>query len=494
MALSRAQGVLDELKALFGPRALLSRAAKEVYRYDAILVGPEPLAVVLPESREEVAALVRLARRHGVVLVPRGAGSGLSGGAVPEEGSIVVAFTRMTRLEVDPHTQTAWAEPGVTTARVSEAARPYGLFYPPDPASYRTSTLGGNLAENAGGPLCFKYGVTGDYVLELEWVDDEGGIQRQGRAAYDLPGLLIGSEGTLGLVTGARLRLLPLPRHRAALLAHFPGVEPLAEAVSEAVASGAVPARMEFMDPACAGAVEDYLRMGLPRGRALLLVETDGEEADLVEEELSLVEASARRHGAEVVRAAGEAVERCYTYAGAGLGNDEGIVGALDRLQGLRVKSEKSLRIGQKLKLPVGAFHAEVSKSNYQMKIYAGEGPSRVLIAIFPVGLGELNSTPTGAFMVRPKSKLINPEWNNPRTGEHFASDDPKNPIGERWIGLIGVEAHNQGFKGYGIHGTVDPASIGKQASMGCVRMSDADVELVYEFLTEPNSTIVIAP
>ena len=244
MALSRAQGVLDELKALFGPRALLSRAAKEVYRYDAILVGPEPLAVVLPESREEVAALVRLARRHWVVLVPLGAGSGLSGWAVPEEGSIVVAFTRMTRLEVDPHTQTAWAEPGVTTARVSEAARPYGLFYPPDPASYRTSTLGGNLAENAGGPLCFKYGVTGDYVLELEWVDDEGGIQRQGRAAYDLPGLLIGSEGTLGLVTGARLRLLPLPRHRAALLAHFPGVEPLAEAVSEAVASGAVPARM----------------------------------------------------------------------------------------------------------------------------------------------------------------------------------------------------------------------------------------------------------
>jgi len=128
------------------------------------------------------------------------------------------------------------------------------------------------------------------------------------------------------------------------------------------------------------------------------------------------------------------------------------------------------------------------------MKIYAGEGPSRVLIAIFPVGLGELNSTPTGAFMVRPKSKLINPEWNNPRTGEHFASDDPKNPIGERWIGLIGVEPQNQGFKGYGIHGTVDPASIGKQASMGCVRMSDADIELVYEFLTEPNSTIVIAP
>ncbi len=164
----------------------------------------------------------------------------------------------------------------------------------------------------------------------------------------------------------------------------------------------------------------------------------------------------------------------------------------IQRINGM--KSEKSLRVGQNLKLPVGAFHAEVSKSNFQMRIYAGEGPNRVIVAIFPVGLGELNSTPTGAFMVRPKSKLINPEWKNPRTGEHFASDDPKNPIGERWIGLIGVEAHNQGFKGYGIHGTVDPSSIGRQASMGCVRMSDADVELVYELLTEPNSTIVIAP
>jgi len=162
------------------------------------------------------------------------------------------------------------------------------------------------------------------------------------------------------------------------------------------------------------------------------------------------------------------------------------------RINGL--KSEKSLRIGQKLKLPMSAFHAEISKSKYQMRVYAGEGATRVLVAIFSVGLGELNSTPTGAFMVRPKSRLINPQWTNPKTGEHFAADNPLNPIGERWIGLIGVEAHNQGFKGYGIHGTVDPTSIGKQASMGCVRMSDADVELVYELLTEPNSTIVIAP
>jgi len=158
------------------------------------------------------------------------------------------------------------------------------------------------------------------------------------------------------------------------------------------------------------------------------------------------------------------------------------------------LKSEKSLRVGQTLKIPMTAFHAEVSKSAYVMRVYAGEGPTRVMIAAFPVGLGEFDSTPTGVFMVRPKSKLINPEWKNPRTGEHFAADDPKNPIGERWIGLLGVEAHNQGFKGIGIHGTVEPESIGKQASMGCVRMGDRDVEMIYELLTEPNSTILIAP
>jgi len=296
----------SELKALFGGRVLLAPAERAPYRYDALLMGETPLAVVLPGSTAEVQALVRLSRKYGVPLVPRGAGSGLSGGSVPRGETLVVAFTRMARLEVEPHTQTAWAEPGVPTARVSEAARPFGLFYPPDPASYRTSTLGGNLAENAGGPLCFKYGVTGDYVLELEWVDASGEVHREARAAYDLPGLLIGSEGTLGLITGARLRLLPLPRHRATLMALFPGVEALAAAVSRAIASGAVPAKLEFLDRSAVSAVEDYLGMGLPRDRALLLAETDGDDRELVEEELSLVERTALELGAEVRRARDE--------------------------------------------------------------------------------------------------------------------------------------------------------------------------------------------
>ncbi len=160
------------------------------------------------------------------------------------------------------------------------------------------------------------------------------------------------------------------------------------------------------------------------------------------------------------------------------------------RINGLR--NERDVRVGRTLKLPTTAFHAEVSKRDYRIYLYAGEGPNRVMVGAYDVGLGEFDSTPTGMFMVRPRSKLINPEWRNPRTGEHYFPDDPKNPIGERWIGLVGVEQANSGIKGYGIHGTVDPASIGQQASMGCVRMLPPGLDITYELLTEPNSTILI--
>jgi len=162
------------------------------------------------------------------------------------------------------------------------------------------------------------------------------------------------------------------------------------------------------------------------------------------------------------------------------------------RLNG--IKDPNRIRAGQVLKIPTCTFHAVVSKAEYRIYLYAGEGADRVLVATYPVGLGEYNSTPTGAFMLKPGSRLVNPEWRNPRTGEFFKANDPKNPIGERWIGLQGVDAGNSKAMSYGIHGTIDPSSIGKQASMGCVRLKDADVEVIYEALTEPNSTIVIVP
>ncbi len=297
-----------ELSALLGPTKVLSGVGERLnYRYDAILIGQTPLAVVLPETTEDVVTAVRLARRAGIPVVGRGAASGLSGGAVPLQESVVISFTRMTQLNIFPLQQQAVAQPGVITLAVSEAAKPYGLVYPPDPASLRTSTIGGNLGENAGGPMCFKYGVSGDYVHALEVVDADGDIHQLERGAYDLAGLLIGSEGTLGLITQATLRLVTPPKYTRTLMIHFAEVGQAAEAVSQAIAAGAVPSKLEFMDKICIGAVEDYLALGLPReAEALLLVDTDGDDLETVEAELALVEQACKAYGAVVRRAAND--------------------------------------------------------------------------------------------------------------------------------------------------------------------------------------------
>lgn len=299
---------LAQLKGRLGHKVLTDLPQRQLYRYDAIAVGETPAAVVLPESTQDVVEVVRFAKAAGLPVVARGAASGLSGGAVPVRESIVVAFTRMTRLELDSIRRIAIAQPGVVTAQISERARPHGLYYPPDPASFRTSTLGGNLAENAGGPMCFKRGVTGDYVREIEFVDAFGEVHRLGREAYDLPGLLIGSEGTLGLITEATVGLEPLPKHTRTLMAHFTEVGQAAEAVSKAIAAGAVPSKLEFMDQGCICAVEDYLHLGLPvDAAALLLVDTDGDDAEVVAEELEWV--------AQACRAAGGVVRLAHSPA-----------------------------------------------------------------------------------------------------------------------------------------------------------------------------------
>ncbi|MCS7068774.1 MAG: FAD-binding protein [Meiothermus sp.] len=291
-----------ELQARLGrEKVLLELAQRRNYSYDGIAMGVTPTLVVLPTSTAEVVEVVRFANRVGLPLVARGAASGLSGGAVPVQESIVVSFTRMTGLQIDPQARLATVQPGVVTLQISEQARPYGLCYPPDPASFRTSTIGGNLAENAGGPMCFKKGVTGDYVVELEFVDYSGAVHRLRREAYDLVGLLVGSEGTLGLITEARLRLEPIPRYTRTLMAIFSEVGQAAEAVSEAIAAGAVPSKLEFMDNGCINAVEDYLKLGLPRqAAAILLVDTDGDDPVVVEEELAWVAEACQKHGASV--------------------------------------------------------------------------------------------------------------------------------------------------------------------------------------------------
>ncbi len=295
----------DLTRQLGAHKVLGTLGERLLYRMDAILVGVTPAAVVLPESTADVVAVMKYAARVGLPVVGRGAASGLSGGAAPLAESIVVSFTRMTNLSIHPERREAVAQPGVVTLAVSDAARPHGLVYPPDPASFRTSTIGGNLGENAGGPMCFKYGVSGDYVRGLEVVDANGDVHRLTRDAYDLAGLFIGSEGLLGLVTEATLRLAPPAKYTRTLMSHFAEVGQAAEAVSQAIAAGAVPAKLEFMDQACTQAVEDYLHLGLPvEAGAVLLIDTDGNDPDTVADELALVEAACLEHGGTVRLAA----------------------------------------------------------------------------------------------------------------------------------------------------------------------------------------------
>lgn len=292
------------IAALGKQKVLLSAAERQTYAFDAISFGVAPLAVVLPKTTEDVRLAVKIARVSKVPIVGRGAASGLSGGVTPSEPSLVISFTRMNGLEIMANQREANTQPGVITARISDEARPHGLFYPPDPASLKTSTIGGNLGENAGGPMCLKYGVTGDYVHSLQFVDHDGEIHDLQRDAYDLAGLLIGSEGTLGLITRASLGLIPVPQHTRTLMAHFEEVGQAAEAVSAAIVSGAVPSKLEFMDRACTNAVEDYLGLGLPRAaEAVLLIDTDGHDLDLVEAELELVAQACLAAGGQIKRA-----------------------------------------------------------------------------------------------------------------------------------------------------------------------------------------------
>ncbi len=282
--------ILAELRRIAGTEHVAdSRAALATHAFDATQRRFLPDVVVWPGSTEEVAAIVRLAAAERIPVLPRGAGSGFSGGALAVQGGIVLTLTRMNRiLEIDPHNMLAVVEPGVTTAAFQEAVEVQGLFYPPDPASKAFSTLGGNIAECAGGPRCVKYGVTRDYVLGLTVVLPTGKVIRTGGrtvknvVGYDLTRLFVGSEGTLGIVTAAILRLLPKPAARRTMLAAFDRIENAALAVSAIIRDRIVPTTLEFMDAAAIDCVRHLPGVALPEHcQALLIIEVDGEAEQL---------------------------------------------------------------------------------------------------------------------------------------------------------------------------------------------------------------------
>lgn len=282
------------------------------YSYDATNTLHQPDAVVFPSGPEEVSLILKMANSEGFPVIPRGAGTGFSGGSLPVEGGVVISFERMRKiLEIDAENLVAVVEPGVVTWDLQQAAEKLGLFYPPDPSSLKFSTIGGNIAECAGGPRAVKYGVTRDYVLGLEAVLPTGEIintgvrTAKGVVGYDLTRLLVGSEGTLGIVTKAVLKLLPLPEATVTMLALFPDLRAAAKATSAIINARIIPSTLEIMDSVSMKCVEEFADTGLPEAGALLLIEADGHRA-AVEAEAESVRRVCVENGAVEFRTAAD--------------------------------------------------------------------------------------------------------------------------------------------------------------------------------------------
>ncbi len=295
-------------------RLLTDPLDREGYRLDetAYLRAGLPRAVALPTTTAQVAELVRIAAGLRVPIVPRGAGTGLSGGAAGIEGGLTIAFTAMDKIvEIDRENLVAVVQPGVINARLKAAVAEVGLFYPPDPASFETCSIGGNLGTNAGGLCCVKYGQTRDWVLSLEVVMADGTVIRTGGknvkdvAGYSLTHLFVGSQGTLAIITEATLRLRPAPPPRSTMLAFFPTLDSAGDAVAGIAAAGLMPVTLELMDRFTIVAVDDMNDLGLDRtAAAMLMVESDMPGA-AANDELERAEAACRAAGAtDVVRAA----------------------------------------------------------------------------------------------------------------------------------------------------------------------------------------------
>lgn len=307
------QNLLKELQLIVGRGNVLSSPEDLVcYSYDAapLPAGNLPDAVVLPSSTEEVVGLLRLAQAEGIKVVPRGAGTNLSGGTVPVEGGIVIQLTRMNRMEIDSRNLIATVEPGVITSNLHSAVEEMGLFYPPDPASANVSTIGGNVAECAGGLRGLKYGTTKDYVIGLETVLANGEVLVTGGktvknvAGYDLTKLMVGSEGTLGIFTKIILRLIPLPETKRTLSITYPNFQDAAASVSDIIANRILPATLEFLDKVTINCVEAHTHIGLPRNaEAFLLIEVDGSKSDVEWEAKRVAEICSRHHPLAVKQA-----------------------------------------------------------------------------------------------------------------------------------------------------------------------------------------------
>jgi glycolate oxidase len=363
----------DSLRQMLpGMRVLDATADVEGYRFDetAFLRAGRPQLVVFPRSTDDVVTIVKAAAAAHVPIVARGAGTGLSGGAVAIDGCITVVFTQMNSIvEIDTANLTATVQPGVINADLNRAVAEHGLLYPPDPASFEICTIGGNLAENSGGLRCVKYGVTRDWVMGLEVVLADGSVIATGSknkkdvAGYDLTNVFVGSEGTLGLITQATLRLLPKPAANLTLLAFFPSVRAAGEGVANITAAGLTPVTLELMDAFTIAAVDDAYQLGLDRtAAAMLMVESDlGAEA--AARELKTAEEACTAAGATSVLVSADTQEADWLRQAR-----RGAHGALERAGAARMDDvgvprsevpemiDRIVEIAARHQLPVGIF------------------------------------------------------------------------------------------------------------------------------------------
>ncbi|MBN1582049.1 MAG: FAD-binding protein [Anaerolineae bacterium] len=311
------ENILNKLRDIVGPKHVLSTPEDLIcYSYDGTFAEHKPDVVVSPVSTEQVSSVLQVAHQEHIAVIPRGMASGLAAATVPLGGELMLNLTRMNNiLEIDEENMTATAQAGVITADLAAAVEAKGLFYPPDPASIRQSTLGGNVACNSGGPRCLKYGVTGDYVMALEAVLADGRVLRTGNkclkdvTGYDLVHLLVGSEGTLAVITEITVRLIPKPQTKRTALAIFEHIEAASKAVNAILRAGVLPATLEIIDETAVRCVEDYLHLGLDcSAEAMLIVETDGDPQSAARE-IEVVAEVCRQGGAREVTIARDAAE-----------------------------------------------------------------------------------------------------------------------------------------------------------------------------------------
>lgn len=368
------QSLIADLQAQVGERNVVWKPEDLLlYEYDGSIDRAAPRVVVLPGSAQEAAECVKVANRHDAFIVPRGAGTGLSGGAIPLRDSVVIGLARLNRvLEVDIENRVAIVEPGLVNIELSNHVEQFGLYYAPDPSSQKACTIGGNVAENAGGPHCLALGTTTNHVLGIEVVLADGTLLWLGgptreSAGYDLRGAFIGSEGTFGIVTKVAVRLLRIPEKIHTILAAFKSLDDASQTVSDIIAAGIVPAALEMMDRVTIDACEPVYHPGYPSdAEAVLIVELDGLK-EAVDEQSTLVEKICSDNNASELREADEPEQRANLWA-----TRKGAIGAFGTIapsyylvDGVvpRTKLQEVMRkvnaVGDELGLTIGnVFHA----------------------------------------------------------------------------------------------------------------------------------------